>query len=263
MAHARLLSPGRWPAHGGKTYYSRRTSLVVADFEYRITESSPIGIDGGYLIDGFPSVALTNAITTESMIHTSRFKIAGIIDSKSFPAVSLIEDGIPNYPTRIFVNEELKVAIFSSFLTMPDSLYKATAEMMLKWAKAHNLSYVISSAPVNVPAATIVGVGNTKAARQKLAEAGVKILSQGVIPGIPGSLLNQGFSYGQNVIVLLFGAQKSRPDFKVSAELCSAMSKLVPGTACDIPALQEESKKAERTLRSAEKEFKKHRHMYR
>ena len=88
----------------------------------RIKEIKPLNLEGGYLIDGFPSVGFSSAIATESMIHTSNFELGGIIDSDSFPPISVIKEGKPNYPTRIFVNEDLKVGIFSSYLTLDQSL---------------------------------------------------------------------------------------------------------------------------------------------
>ncbi len=86
--------------------------------EIRIKEIRPINIEGGFLVDGFPSIGFTSAIATESLIHTSQFELGGIIDSDIFPPVSIIKDSVPNYPTRIYVNEDLKVAVFSSYLTL-------------------------------------------------------------------------------------------------------------------------------------------------
>ena len=83
-----------------------------------IREITPINIEGGYLIDGFPSTGYTSAIATESLINTSHFELAGFIDSDSFPPVSIIKNGKPNYPSRIFVNNNEKVAVFSSYLTL-------------------------------------------------------------------------------------------------------------------------------------------------
>ncbi len=81
----------------------------------RIRELKPINLEGGYLIDGFPSVGFSSAIATESMIHTSQFELAGVIDSESFPPINIVKDGEPNFPTRIFVNEDLKWAYFYHF----------------------------------------------------------------------------------------------------------------------------------------------------
>ena len=101
----------------------------------KIREIKKLNLEEGYLIDGFPSVGFSNAIATESMIHTSQFKLGGVIDSESFPPISFIKNRKPNFPTRIFVNEELKVGIFLSYLTLDQSLHRITAKTMLSWAK--------------------------------------------------------------------------------------------------------------------------------
>ena len=77
--------------------------------EINIKEFKKINLEGGYLIDGFPSVGFSSAIATESMIHTSQFELGGVIDSETFPPISVIKNGKPNYPSRIFVNEDLKM----------------------------------------------------------------------------------------------------------------------------------------------------------
>ena len=105
----------------------------------KIKEFESFNLENGYLIDGFPSAGFSSAIASESMIKTSQFKLAGIIDADSFPPISVIKDGKPNYPSRIFVNDELKVAIFLSYLTLDQSLHKITAKTMLEWAEERGM----------------------------------------------------------------------------------------------------------------------------
>jgi len=220
----------------------------------RIHEFKPVNLEGGYLIDGFPSVGFSSAIATESMIHTSNFEIVGIIDSESFPPVSLIKDGKPNYPTRIYVNNDLKVAIFSSYLMPHESIHRTISRTMLGWARRHKISLIVSSVAVRgkTESQEIMAAGSTEYARNKLKEAGITILTHGAIPGIPGVLLNEGMMNNQNVAVILFHSTKTGPDFKSSAELCMAMSRLVPGASCDIPMLQKEAEKAEQEIKEAD-----------
>lgn len=224
----------------------------------RIKEIKPINIEGGYLIDGFPSTGFTSAIATESLIHTSQFELAGIIDSDSFPPVSIIKNGIPNYPTRIFVNNQLKVAVFSSYLTLHESLHKTIARNMLKWSREHKCSLIISSVAVKGTdnQKQITAAASTEAAKSKLKDAEISILEHGTIPGIPGSLLNEGMLYNQNVAVILFNSQQVAPDFKSSVQLCLAMSKLVPGISCNIETLQKEAETAEHDIKETEEEAK-------
>lgn len=219
-----------------------------------VKEFKPISIEGGYLIDGFPSIGFTSAIATESLIHTTQFELAGIIDSDSFPPVSLIKDGQPNYPTRIFVNNELNVGVFSSYLTLHESLHKPIARLMLNWARKQKVEYIISSVAIKADGDEdkVIAAASTHVARDKLKKSGFEVLQNGTIPGIPGALLNHGALNNQNVIVILFSSAQIGPDFKSSAQLCMAMSQLVPGAACDIPSLQKEAERAEQSMREAE-----------
>ena len=224
----------------------------------RVRELKPFNLEGGYLIDGFPSVGFSSAIATESMIHTSEFELAGVIDSESFPPISIVKNGEPNFPTRIFVNENLKVGIFLSFLTLDQSLHRVTAKTMLKWAKEHKIGLIVSSVAIKTPDGNeeMMGIGSTDAARVKIKEAGLKVLEHGTIPGIPGTLLNEGMMFKQDVIVIIFHTNGEGPDFKSSAQLCMTMSKLIPGATCDIPSLQKEAEKAEITIKETQEESK-------
>jgi len=222
----------------------------------RIKELRPLNLEGGYLIDGFPSVGFTSAIATESMIHTSKFELAGIIDSDIFPPISVIKDGKPNYPTRIFVNEDLKVGVFLSYLTLERSLHRVVAKTMLKWAKKHKIRLIVSSVAIKSSDGNekMMAVGSTDSAREKVKEAGLDVLEHGTVPGIPGMLLNEGSMTEQDVIVIIFHTDGKGPDFKSSARLCMAMSKLIPGASCDISSLQQEAEKAEVIIKEAEEE---------
>ncbi|AJW71182.1 proteasome assembly chaperone family protein [Nitrosopumilus adriaticus] len=224
--------------------------------EIKIKEIKSVNLEGGYLIDGFPSVGFSSAIATESMIHTSNFELAGIIDSEKFPPISVIKNGKPNYPTRIFVNEDLKVAIFLSYLTLEQSLHRVTARTMFEWAKKHKIELILSSVAVKDPNGNeeMIGIGSTESARKKIRDAGLKVLEHGTVPGIPGVLLNEGSVIKQDVVVIVFHTKGEGPDFKSSANLCMAMSKLIPGASCNISSLQNEAEKAEEVIKEAQVE---------
>jgi len=223
-----------------------------------IKELKKINLEGGYLIDGFPSVGFSSAIATESMIHTSQFELVGIIDSPSFPPISIIKDGKPNFASRIFVNEDLKVGVFLSYLTLDQSLHKVAAKTMLKWAEKHKIGLIVSSVAVKSQDGSeeVRGIGNSDSAREKIRAAGLKVLDHGTIPGIPARLLNEGSMSGQDVIVIIFYTDGKGPDFKSSVQICDAMSKLIPGVSCDIPVLEKQAEKAEIIMKETEKESK-------
>jgi uncharacterized protein len=225
--------------------------------EITIRELSPINIEGGFLIDGFPYAGLANAIATESMITTtSQFELVGVLDSDLFPPISIVREEIPSFPARISVNKDLKVAVFSSFLTPHESIHREVARTMLKWANDHKCSLVVSSSAIksDEEGPYVIGVGSTEEAKKRLIKAEIPILKNGTIPGIPGILLNEGYISKTNVIVLLTKSQETGPDFKAGAEICMAMSKLVPGTACDLTTLLGEAQNIEQHLKQTEEE---------
>lgn len=224
----------------------------------RIREIKKLNLEEGYLIDGFPTVGFTSAIATESMINTSQFELGGVIDSDAFPPISVVKNGKPNFPTRIFVNEKLKVGIFLSYLTLDQALHRITAKTMLSWAKKHKIKLIVSSIAIKSPTEDeeMIGIGSTDSARNKIKEAGLKVLDHGTIPGIPGILLNEGRMSNQDVIVIIFHTNGEKPDFKSSANLCMAISKLIPGASCDISSLQKEAEKAEIVIKESQEESK-------
>jgi len=137
--------------------------------EIIIKEFKEFNLEEGYLIDGFPSVGFSSAIATESMINTSQFELGGIIDSKIFPPISVIKEGKPNYPSRIFINEDLKVGVFSSYLNLDQTLHRQVSESMLEWSKKHKIKLIVSSVAVKSEKenSEMMGVGSTESAREK------------------------------------------------------------------------------------------------
>jgi len=224
--------------------------------EITIRELKSINIEGGFVVDGFPYAGLANAIATESLINTtSKFELAGVLDSELFPPISIIRDEVPNFPARIFVNEDLKVAVFSSYLTPHESLHREVARTMLKWANDHKCSLIVSSSAVKTDEKPfVIGVASTDDAKKRLTDAEIPILKNGTVPGIPGILLNEGAITKTNVIVLLYKGQENGPDFRAGAEICMAMSKLVPGVACDFRTLMSEAENIEQSLKQTEQE---------
>lgn len=225
--------------------------------EVFVREVIPIDVKGGYLIDGFPYTGLANAIATESLVNTtSQFELAGVLDSELFPPISIVREEVPNFPARILVNKNLKVAVFSSYLTPHESIHRDVARAMLNWASEHKCAFIISHSAIksDEDAPFVIGVGSTDAAKKKLREVDIPVLKNGTIPGIPGILLNEGMISNINVIVLLCKARDSGPDFKAGADICMAMSKLVPGASCNLSLLLDEAKNIEQNLKQTEQD---------
>ena len=81
-------------------------SPPMDDSDIRIYEFKRIDLKGATIIDGFPSVGLVSSIAANYLIKVLNMEQVGIMDSESFPTVSLIRDARPLSPVRIYAGEK-------------------------------------------------------------------------------------------------------------------------------------------------------------
>ena len=223
-----------------------------------IRKIKDVDLKGGIVIDGFPSVGLANAIASECLVNSLKTEFVAVIDSPNFSAMSVIRNAAPNFPARIYANEELKLGIFVSELYLDQSMYRPIARTILQWTLEHKCELVISAAgvpydetemPTSDAGLKVYGAGSTSSALKRLADAGIEKLVSGSVTGIPAILLNEGAWSNLDVIVLLVKVLKDAPDFRAAAAVSESLSKLAPGASCDIGSLLKEAELVEKSLK--------------
>jgi len=228
--------------------------------DIKITEIKDFDLKDGYIVDGFPYNGNAGSIAAESMVRTSEFEFAGFMDSSSFPPVSIVRDGIPNYPISIFVNEKLKAAVFLSHLRLPESFSKEIAASILQYAKKHKCKQIISSMKIEgTPknSKEISAIGSTTNARNTIKKLGMNITLNATMPGIPGILLVQGRFSNQDVIVLLFSEKSNKKtDLEWGAKLCLTIGMLIPKLPCNLKLINSETVKVEKMIKKTQKDSK-------
>lgn len=216
-----------------------------------------MNLKGGTVIDGFATTGITNTIASECILHSINTQLVATIESPYFSQLSIVRNSVPYFPVRIYANEELKTSIFISEVSIDPSLYFLIGNTMLNWAKENECDLIISSSnivnpqqqeTVNQTEYSIMGIGNTLQARNKLKDSKISLLKNGTVGGIPAVLLNQSSQLGINVIILLVKIIEGIPDFRAAAELSTTISNLVPGVSCNVPLLLQEAEKIEKEL---------------
>lgn len=219
-----------------------------------------VNLKGGTVIDGFPSGGLTNSIASACFMRSVKNELVAVLDSPAFPPLAVIYDGIPNFPARIYVNEDIKLAMFLSELNLDQSMYYSISRTILQWAKENECELIISAGtilgeestgPIKEPdLQSIYTVASTERAREKLKNVGpVSHFSSGAVTGIPALLLNQGAWMNFDVIVLLSKLSKGVSEFRAAAVVSEAIMRLVPGLSCDINFLLNQAKMIEEELK--------------
>ena len=191
-----------------------------------IRKIKKVNLRGGTIIDGFPSVGLTNAIASECFVHSLKTELVAVLDSPGFPALSIIRNTTPNFPARIYANEDLKLTIFASELNLDQSMYYSISKIVLQWAVENECELIISAAGMpaseedadQVTEAQVYAAASTEQSLKRLANAGVPQLSNGSVTGIAALLLNEGVWMNFDVIVLLVKVLKDPPDFRATVQ---------------------------------------------
>ena len=220
-----------------------------------IRKLKEINIDGGVVFDGFRSIGLTSTIACECFINSLKTELVGILDSPLFPPISVIYDDKPNFPARIYANEEKKLGFFISELVLDPSAYRPVADLILRWSKDNKCKTIISIVGKAVekeeeeekPSLNVIS--NSSLIMKELNDAGILSLKNGTVNGIPGILLNESNWKNIDVIVFVVDFIFGVPDFRAAANVVQAISKIGPEAYCEIQLLTKEAENIENNLK--------------
>jgi uncharacterized protein len=227
-----------------------------------LKEASKLNMKDGVVLDGIPSTGLVNAIASECLIRSSGTELFAVIDSPEFPPLSVISNSTPHFPARLHVNKGLKVAFFISEFNIEPRMQSTMGKKILDWAMRNECRLIISAtgilgtkqekgdnASVIHDEQRIFAVTSTPSAAKIAERNNFTQLQNGTIGGIPATLLNEGSLLGLDVIVLLVATMPDVPDFRASALISTAVTKLVPGLYCDIASLLGEAETVENKIK--------------
>ena len=221
-----------------------------------IRKLKEINIEGGVVFDGFHGIGLTNTIAIGCFINSLKTELVGILDSPLFPPISVIYDAKPNFPARIYANEEKKLAFFVSEAILESSAYRQIAHTILNWSNYNKCKTVISVAGREIEKEdrtkkehSLYVISNSPIIMKELNEVGILSLKNGTVNGIPGILLNEANWKNIDVVVFVVDVISGVPDFRTAANVTQVVSKIVPEAYCEIKPLIKEAERIENNLK--------------
>jgi uncharacterized protein len=259
--------------------------MTAAPDSVRIYEVKRVDVEGAIVIDGFPSVGLVSSIVANYLIDTLEMEQIGIVESPAFPTVSLIRDGNPQHPVRIYAGRPRsdrtgrpadKLVAFVSEFHPPPSVIYPLATAIMDWVQEQRCGMIVSPEGLVVerPAheshapgrsrtpklsdVKIYGVASTRKARELYIEPNMTPFLEGVITGIAGILLNEGRRRNFDVLTFLAEAQPDYPDARAAAKVIESINAVLLRTPLDPVPLYKEAERIEQQLlliqrRAAEK----------
>jgi len=250
---------------------------AMAPDQVRIFEVKRIDVEGAIVIDGFPSVGLVSSIVANYLIDTLGMEQIGIVESPAFPTVSLVRNGQPQHPVRIYAGhpgtlkgEHLpdKIVAFVSEFHPAPTIIHSLATTMLDWVQEQRCGMLVSPEGLIVesptptlkggrgarlPEVKVYGVASTRKARDLYIDPNVLPFNEGVITGIAGVLLNEGRRRGFDVLTLLAEAQADYPDARAAAKVIETINRILLRSPLDPVPLYSEAERIEQQLRAIQK----------
>jgi uncharacterized protein len=250
--------------------------MTMAPDSVRIYEVKRVDVEGAIVIDGFPSVGLVSSIVANYLIDTLEMEQIGIVESPSFPTVSLVRGGNPQHPVRIYAGHPRsdrtarvadRIVAFVSEFHPPPAIIHPLATSILDWVQEQRCSLLVSPEGLVVERPTtrhgrgesqargprlqdvkIYGVASTRRARELYIEPNMSVFAEGVITGIAGVLLNEGRRRGFDVLTFLAESQSDYPDARAAAKVIEAINTILLRSPLDAVPLYAEAERIERQL---------------
>ncbi|UCE13281.1 MAG: PAC2 family protein, partial [Candidatus Heimdallarchaeota archaeon] len=170
---------------------------------FEIRDVVDIDLEGGTLIECFPSISAL-ALITANLILESGGKLEGwdfdqvaVGDSNQLPSICVVYYNKPKFPIRIYSSPESKVALLASEIPQYPPITREIGKKIFQWAKDKGIARIVSvegfksdytHPPSQLPL-RVFGIGTTDSCREYLREKGISPLDHGVIKGLSAVLL--------------------------------------------------------------------------
>ena len=213
------------------------------------------------LIDGFPSVGLVGTIVANFLINTLKLEQIGVIDSHKFPPISIVKEGEPHNPMRLYAGDQIcndgtcnQVAVCVSEFTPPTEITKDLVKSLLDWSEENGCTKIISAEGFNVgqkqsgETNKIYGITSSEGSKKWVKDAKVQQFTYGTVGGITGALLNEGKIRKLNVLGLLAEVNDDSPDARAAAGVIKAIDELLLAIDLDPEPLLKEAENLEKEV---------------
>jgi uncharacterized protein len=190
--------------------------------EEEVSSKNPV------ILEGFPGIGLVGNIVATQVASELKMKQIGTIESRLFPPITVLFDGLTYAPVRIYEDPQNNfIVVLSDILIHPMIAYDI-GKAVIGWAQSLN-------AKLNIPIAGIatmreqrtVYAAATSAEQLSLVKDKTETLVTGSISGIAGSIMNESHANKLPALCLLGETQGPTPDPRAAARVIDVVSNVL------------------------------------
>ncbi|MEK6902990.1 MAG: PAC2 family protein [archaeon] len=185
--------------------------------------------NGYTLIEGFPGTGLVGTITAKYLVENLDFKEVGHLHSDVFMPIIRIHDGVPIFPSRIYVNDKFKLVCLISEQVIPRPFIPKVARAVVEWILANGIVRVISLAGIQTGQKVdmkVYGIAANVQSKDMFKGLDIEMIQDGITTGITALMLLHLKESNVKAISML-GNVTLGADYKAAAELIKRLNKLL------------------------------------
>lgn len=179
------------------------------------------------LIEGFPGIGLVGNIASQQIIDELKMEYVGSIDSRHFPPIAVLYEGLINMAVRIYENVEHKMVMIVSDIPINPVVAYDISKALLTWAKSINAKEIVSLAGIATMSEEhkVFGAA-TNIDMLEMIRDKVELFQMGTISGISGSIMGECLVQEMPAISLLGSTMSQNPDPRAAAVVIDVLNLL-------------------------------------
>ncbi|HEY9206788.1 MAG TPA: proteasome assembly chaperone family protein [Candidatus Methanoperedens sp.] len=189
--------------------------------------NEPLKSKNPLVLAGFPGIGLVGNITCQHVIEELEMKYIGSIDSRYFPPLAVLFNGIITMPVRIYESAKKGIVVIISDIPIHPTASYDISKALIDWIQSIHASNIISIAGI----ATTTGErrvfgGATNAEMLEKIKDKTEIFQVGTISGISGSIMTECYLRNIPAVSLLGETPGPNPDPRASVEVITVLNKI-------------------------------------
>jgi len=189
--------------------------------------NEPLKSKNPLVFAGFPGIGLVGNISCQHIIEELGMKYVGSIDSRYFPPLAVLFNGIITMPVRIYEAEKENIIVVISDIPIHPTASYDISKALVDWMQSIHAANILSIAGIATTTGErrVFGGATTPEMLEKIKDK-TEIFQVGTISGISGSIMTECFLRNIPAVSLLGETPAPNPDPRAAVEVIKTINKI-------------------------------------
>lgn len=218
--------------------------------------TKPISLENPIIVEGFPGIGLVGNIASQHLIDELDMEYIGSMESKYFPPIAVLFNGIINMPVRIYESKEYNIITVISDIPIHPTISYEVSKVLMDWAQSINVKEIVSIAGIATMSSEekVFGAATNDDMLNRIKDH-VEIFQVGTISGISGSVMTECFMRDVPAMSLLGETNSPNPDPRAAASVIKVLN-IIYDLPIDTDNLMEQAEQIEIELQKLAEQVK-------